>query len=327
MEGGAPTSKLVNTYVGVLRGHQGEVTSIVSGYPTTEVPESRLLITGGRDKRILIWRLSPPEGDARGQPIGEPLLALTGHGHFISDLALTKDNLHLFSTSWDRTLRHWDVKNGKCISTFVGQGKEMTSVALSLDYRKVFTAGLENSLALWNIKGMLMENSERCNHDDWVSKVRYSPSIKNEYLVSAGWDGRLKVWVGNFQIKNSFPAHEGPITALDVAFNGLFIATGGRDQYVRIWSLKGFQEPHQVVKCNEPINGIAFSTHMRIFAVATNKKILVYSLDPAAKEPNFSVELQRGQRKFSSVAWSLDGKHLFCGCGNGDIVVHRVALA
>lgn len=325
MEGGAST-KVGNTFVGILRGHRGEVTSIACGYPGADGADSRLLISGGRDKRILLWRLSPSEGEARGQAFGEPLLALTGHGHFVTDLALTKDNLHLFSTSWDRTLRHWDVKTGECKATFVGQDKEMTSVAISLDHRKIFTAGLENNIGLWNIKGVRMEGPERNNHDDWVSRVRYSPSAKNEYLATAGWDGRLKIWVGNFQIKNSFPAHEGPITALDIAFNGLFIATGGRDQFVRIWSLRSFQEPYQVIKCTEPINAIAFSTHMRIFAVATHKKLAVYSLDEAAKEPIFVVELQQGQRKFTSVAWSYDGKYLFAGCGNGDIVVHRLVL-
>ena len=320
--------KLERTQVGVLKGHRGEVTSLVTGFLSADAPESRLLVSGGRDRRVLIWRLATGEGEAtRGQPFGEALQALTGHGHFISDLVLTRDNQNLFSSSWDRTLRHWDMRNGACLNTFAGARKELTSVALSNDSRKIFTGGLENAISLWNTKGAHMEDSGNGNHQDWVGRVRYSPSGKNEYLATVGWDGRLKVWTGNFHLKSSFVAHSGPATALAIAYNGLFIATGGRDQFVRIWNLRNLRQPVQSLKRTAPVNDIAFNPHIKIFAVASDADVAVFSLADGVREPHFVIELEQGQRRFASLAWSADGKYLFCGCGNGDIVAHHVWLA
>lgn len=70
----------------------------------------------------------------------------------------------------------------------------MTSCAISTDYRLIFSAGFENKLALWNTKGTLKANSTQGNHTDNISRIRHSPSEKNRYYASVGWDGRLKIW-------------------------------------------------------------------------------------------------------------------------------------
>lgn len=320
------SGKLEKSLLGVLKGHNGEVTSIVTGN-NTEGFDSKLLISGSRDKKVIIWKLNPNEEEvSKGQSFGEPLIALTGHNHFVSDLALTKDNNHLFSSSWDKTLRLWNIKTGKCLETFVGKSSEICSVTISNDTRKIYSSGMESQISLWNTKGKMMEVSMNQNHQDWVSKVRYSPSSKNDYLATAGWDGKLKLWIGNFQTKCSFVAHEGPINALAIALNGMFIATGGLDQFVKIWNIKSLREPYQVIKCSSNINDIVFNPQMKIFAVASNKDVSVYSLDSNIKDPNFEIALEKGQGKFSSLAWSADGKYLFCGCGNGNIVVYKIEL-
>jgi guanine nucleotide-binding protein subunit beta-2-like 1 protein len=68
------------------------------------------LITASRDRTILIWKFNNGSKTITG--FGEILQSLTGHSHFISDLALTNDNNYLLSSSWDCSMRLWDLRKG-----------------------------------------------------------------------------------------------------------------------------------------------------------------------------------------------------------------------
>lgn len=328
MEGATAANKLEKAFVGTLRGHKGEVTCLVAGNLTAEVAESRMLISSSRDKSILIWKLTPGEAEARrGQPFGSAYRSLRGHNHFVSSLVLSKDNLHLFSGSWDKTVRHWDLRTGSCTDTFSGSPHPISSITVSQDSRRIFTTGLGNPILLWNTKGTQMGRGGECTPENWVSRVCCSPATKNDYLASIDRDGWLSIWEASFECKARVKAHEEPITALAIAFNGMYIATGSTDKLVKIWNLRSLAEPFQTVRCNGPVNDVIFNPQMKIFAVATDADVAVFNLDQSVRDPNFTVELEKGQGKFSSVAWSADGKYLFCGCGNGDIPVYKVSLA
>lgn len=60
---------------------------------------------------------------------------LTGHSHFVSDLALSNENCYAVSSSWDKTLRLWDLRAGKTSRKFYGHTKEVFTVAFSPDNR------------------------------------------------------------------------------------------------------------------------------------------------------------------------------------------------
>lgn len=62
-----------------------------------------------------------------------------------------------------------------------------------------------------------------------MSRIRFSPSAKNDYYVSVGWDGRMKVWNKFFKLIASFKAHEDPIYALAINKTGGYLATGAKD--------------------------------------------------------------------------------------------------
>ena len=93
------SSNVSFTYMGLLEGHNGWVTSIVVG----EKPDgSPLLISGSRDKNIIIWdlHLNDPqkvvikeadddEPEIVDMKVGKPLKSLHGHNHFISSLVLS----------------------------------------------------------------------------------------------------------------------------------------------------------------------------------------------------------------------------------------------
>jgi guanine nucleotide-binding protein subunit beta-2-like 1 protein len=60
------------------------------------------------DKSLLVWKIEGVD-DFTGLIKAIPLKRLKGHSHFISDLALTADGHYAFTSSWDKTLRLWDL--------------------------------------------------------------------------------------------------------------------------------------------------------------------------------------------------------------------------
>lgn len=194
---------MILSYLGMLQGHSDWVTCLQTGHSLKENEDSNLLISGSRDKKIMIWNFSNeinlPEG-----LYGIPFKSLTGHNHFLSDLTLSNDNQYLLSSSWDSTMRLWDLKLGKTTKIFRGHNKCVYTCAFSPDNKQILSAGADMSIKLWNVLGDCKFTTESNNHSDWVSCVRYSPILKNHklnvqpYFVSGGWDGRVKFWNTSF---------------------------------------------------------------------------------------------------------------------------------
>lgn len=321
-------------YSGYLEGHNGAITSIVTGHSKIDDKDNEILVSGSRDKHIMIWKVNQELERNAESAYGEPFLSLTGHNHFISDLSLSSDSTHLLSSSWDRSLRLWSLKTGKCIKRFSHPGqKEILSTAFSQDGRQIFSSGADNKLSLWNTKGEFVLGSDKSNHFDWVSKVRFSPSQKNRFYASVGWDGYLKIWTEFFKLAASVKAHDGPIYALAINLPGKHIATGGKDKVVKLWKVGETDKPDKEFKCDSNIVDLAFHPEMQWIAVATETSVKFYELYNDSDNPDASVEPAQINKKssikpkFTSIAWSSNGKVLYAGATDGIIRVYSVDMA
>lgn len=317
--------------MGELIGHSDWVTCLVAGHSLKENEDSPVLISGSRDKTLMIWKLY---GENKDGLYGEPFRCLTGHNHFISDLAISNENTMVISASWDKTLRLWDLRTGKTIRRFVGHTKEVYSVALSQDNRQIISAGADLGVKLWNTVGENKFTTETHNHTDWVSCVRYSPIVKSSkvdskpYFASVGWDGRLKIWNTNFMIRNSFKAHSGTVNALAISPNFRYIATGGKDKTIHIWDVNDLSNPSRTLDAKGTVNQIAFNSKQQWIAAATENDIKVWDLAASSSEESSPMaELMRGESKKGkapqclSLTWNATGNKLFAGFSDGVIRV------
>ncbi len=199
---------------------------------------------------------------------------------------------------------------------------------MSTDLRQIFSGGFENKINLWNTKGKLKATSTGNFHQDCVSKIRYSPSAKNKYYASVGWDGRLKIWTQIFTIKISFKAHDAPIYSLAINTNGLYLATGCKGGFVKIWKLQNFKEPESVYQTDSQVNDLAFNPDYQWIAAATNKSIRIMDISQSEEESAIVlIKPEEGEKyKFNSLVWSSNGKFLYCGCSDGHIRVYKISV-
>jgi len=335
-----PKTTLSYDFAGFLFGHNGAVTSIIGSKNAGNEFEDTILVSGSRDKSLIMWDLSKK---TKENCYGEPLKQLTGHSHFVTDLDISNDNNYVISSSWDKNIRIWDIRYTKCIKTFTEATAEIETCCWSTDNVKIYSGGQDKMISLWNVNGQRKGTSanEPYNHTQWVTKVRYSASQKNEYYASVGRDGRLNIWTGTFKIHASIQAHENYINALALSYNGQYIVTGGKDCSVKVWDYSDLSKPHVEYKTESEINALAFNLQYQLVAAATDSGIKVWDINSKSGEPLMSVKpeqnpkliKQEDQKKdfyvprCTSIAWSTNLKKLYVGCADGAIRVYNITLS
>lgn len=103
------------------------------------------------------------------------------------------------SSSWDKTLRLWDLNTGETARQFIGHTSDVLSVSFSADNRQIVSGSRDRTIKLWNTLGQCKFNIQEDGHTEWVSCVRFSPNPLNPVIVSAGWDKMVKV---SFQLSD-----------------------------------------------------------------------------------------------------------------------------
>ena len=75
-----------------------------------------------KDKTIIVWQLTRDDS-----AFGFPKKILHGHNHFVSDVVISSDGQFALSSSWDKTLRLWDLNSGMTTRKFVGHTGDVLS--------------------------------------------------------------------------------------------------------------------------------------------------------------------------------------------------------
>mmetsp|Transcript_12947 Transcript_12947/g.13060 ORF Transcript_12947/g.13060 Transcript_12947/m.13060 type:complete len:321 (+) Transcript_12947:13-975(+) len=308
---------------GELKGHGGWVTALAT---TTEEPD--LVLSASRDKSIIVWNLVREEGK-----YGVARRRLTGHNHFVQDVAISSDGQFALSGSWDGTLRLWDLNSGNTTRRFVGHTKDVLSVAFSADNRQIVSGSRDKTINLWNTLGQLKYSITDDGHKEWVSCVRFSPNLTTPLIVSAGWDKVVKVWnLTHCKIRTNLLGHTGYVNSVTVSPDGSLCASGGKDGTAMLWDLNEGRHLSSL-DAGDIIHALVFSPIRYWLCAATSSTIKIWDLESkvcvAELKPDFPVN-PNGKNKAVpiqciSLAWSANGATLFAGYTDNIIRVWSVA--
>jgi guanine nucleotide-binding protein subunit beta-2-like 1 protein len=187
-----------------------------------------MLLSASRDKTLIIWNLTRDETS-----YGYPKRSLKGHSHIVSDCVrwprttkaqaklraigwlgrrdgwadscaqvISSDGAYALSSSWDKTLRLWELSTGVTTRRFVGHTNDVLSVSFSADNRQIVSGSRDRTIKLWNTLGDCKYTITDKGHTEWVSCVRFSPNPQNPVIVSAGWDKLVKVRTWLFALQS-----------------------------------------------------------------------------------------------------------------------------
>src|SRR5277367_4918574 len=119
---------------------------------------------------------------------------------------ISSDGAYALSSSWDKTLRLWELATGNTTRTFVGHTNDVLSVSFSADNRQIVSGSRDRTIKLWNTLGDCKFTITEKGHTEWVSCVRFSPNPQNPVIVSCGWDKLVKVSIKGFTMFHAYDA-------------------------------------------------------------------------------------------------------------------------
>jgi len=215
--------------LGVLKGHNGWVTSVCVGTKN----DKPLLLSGSRDRTVLVWDLdletqsqSNTEEGNLNRVIGKPFRALKGHNHFVSCLSITSDSKFAVSGSWDKTLRLWDLNTYKTKCVLVGHTKDVLSCSFSTDSRIIYSGSMDKSVKLWNLNGECKFTEDK-ESKGWYSSIINIKKGKEGPLVATGsWDCLVRFFDKDFNKIKAIGSIDYPVVGLAADEAGEFLFVG-----------------------------------------------------------------------------------------------------
>lgn len=304
------------------------------------------------DNTVRVWHVNPEQSSANEGRAGVAVKCLTKHKQPVSDVTLSCYGEYLLSSSWDKTMRLWDVNAGQSFRTFVGHTSDVTGGALSADTRQIISCSRDKTIRLWNTLGQQKYNFAENQHSDWISSVRFSPDTERALVVSCGWDKLTKVWeLKKGHLVYDFCGHTAPVQSVSISPDGSLCATGGHDGWAMLWDLSEGSHLYSL-EAGSPIQQLCFSPCNYWLCAATETGIKIWDLEQkkvlsdvrmvADESSNVNIVDQKKVLRqqvvpmasfqnhprpskhlpwCTSLTWSPDGEHLYAGSNNGNIYV------
>lgn len=224
---------------------------------------------------------------------------LKGHTAEVTNVIFSNDGKYLASTSYDGTIRLWDIANGKNIRIISGDSvlcKSKTSyeshiqvshsLGFSPDGRHIVSCFGDRGIEVWNA-----ENGDRIGtlkgHIGYAWGIKYSPD--GNLLATAGDDKIVRIWdTKNYALLKSLDGHTGTIVDVSFSADSKYIVSSSNDSTIRVWDLeKGIcikkQKYHKgIMKAlfNFEGNKIVFSSYDRSVRIWELENIPSYLTTP-----------------------------------------------
>jgi len=282
-------------------------------------PDGRFALSGNKNKTLKLWDVAT----------GKPLRTFKGHEGPVSCIAFSPDGRYAISGSGDkndvdpktkrylnaisknrdkerdkdfdgddRTIRLWNVGNGKLVKTLKGHTVPVTSLAFSPDGRFIVSAAghtrisslfdkEQSDIYLWDAAtGNKIKSFD--GHDGPVFSVAFSPD--GRFVISGGNDNTIKLWeIASGKEIRTFQNQAAPVKAVAYSPDGQFTISGTADGSIRLCDTKTGQEIRKFAGHWLAVLSLAFSRDGRyalsgsrdltrkLWDVATGKLIKSFS--------------------------------------------------
>ncbi|GAB5354255.1 hypothetical protein AAMO2058_000103900 [Amorphochlora amoebiformis] len=239
---------------------EGHTTSVTSLSPLRSAMQTPRMVSGGFGGQVHLWKVTKEgiesEGGGKRRKVEEaengegeekatrgagkldPSGGLEGCKGAVMGLAWPVAGA-VYSCGFDKNVRMFDVETG--VNSLILPCKAAgTCLDFGMDANLIATGHTDKSICLWDPRQSGQKNVVKLrlrSHKSWVTGVAWSP-ITPHRLASTSHDGTLKVWDARAsEALHTLKAHDGK--ALDLAWWGSGIATGGTDRRIGAYSVSG----------------------------------------------------------------------------------------
>ncbi|RXK35253.1 ribosome assembly protein 4 [Tremella mesenterica] len=156
-------------------------------YQTLISTQPETLITGSDDHTLFLW---PPQSSTLPSNVTpkKPLARLTGHQKQVNHVVFSPDGRWIASAGFDNSVKLWEGRTGKFVSSLRGHVAAVYRVAWSADSRMLVSASKDSTLKIWDLKTYKIRQ-DLSGHTDEV----YCVDFVSDKVVSGGRDKTVKM--------------------------------------------------------------------------------------------------------------------------------------
>eukprot|EP01132_Coremiostelium_polycephalum_P002151 gene2151-2650_t len=115
---------------------------------------------------------------------------LTGHGENITSILLGPSN-KVISSSYDTTIKIWDIETSDCIKTLTNRNNVVMSMQLDPTNSKIICGSTTGNISIWDINNGHLDHSVK-GHYAYISNIKVN--YKSCIFSSGSKDKDIKIW-------------------------------------------------------------------------------------------------------------------------------------
>lgn len=300
----------------------GEVVRDLTGFRTPVfsmafTPDGNTLITGSGDGSLALWNYET----------GKIERSLGGHSGGINALSLSKGGRFAVTGSDDGTLRVWDLVAVRSGSVRTGHDAPVFAMVNLPAARQAAAAeelpaavDLPAAVEQPAVEGLAGTQPQAATQPGGARvrprtgslstlpeppTVEDPPAANGSTLVSASWDGTLKVWQPTRgREMRTLKGHGGGVVAMALSTDGRYALTGSRDQTLKLWDLQEGAELATLTGHSASITSVALTPDAQVAASGDEAGIVcVWDIPRRALLAEF-----RGEASIWAIAITPDGQ-------------------
>ncbi|XP_051855277.1 autophagy-related protein 16-1 isoform X5 [Antechinus flavipes] len=280
------------TAVYVFDAHDGEVNAVQFS------PGSRLLATGGMDRRVKLWEVFGDKCEAKG--------SLSGSNAGITSIEFDSAGSYLLASSNDFASRIWTVDDNRLRHTLTGHSGKVLSAKFLLDNARIVSGSHDRTLKLWDLR------SKVCIKTVFAGSSCNDIVCTEQCVMSGHFDKKIRFW----DIRSESIIRElellGKITALDLNPERTDLLSCSRDDLLKIIDLRvnavkqTFSAPG--FKCGSDWTRVVFSPDGGYIAAGSAEgSLYIWNVLTGKVEKVLS---KQHSSSINAVAWSPSGTHV-----------------
>jgi WD40 repeat protein len=170
---------------------------------------------------------------------GDPQIVLTGHEWGVNSVAVTSDGLHAVSGSADKTVRVWDLWNGRPLAV-LAHPEQVRVVSMTPDVRLVLSGTQDGTVRLWDLDrvgpGKTAQVAEPAGSVAVLPRGRLAVSSAGTLLKVRDIDSDEEL--------HALEGHTDKVTGIAITADCRSIVSGASDGTIRVWDMDKEGETH-----------------------------------------------------------------------------------